>query len=51
MKNAKLQYDLDMISCLEITSGSERSEGEDGMFVLDSKDEEDQDLPDEEGVN
>ena len=40
-----------MISCLDGTSGSETSEGDDDMFVLDSEDEEDQDLSDKEGVN
>ena len=51
MNNGELQYDLDMISCLDDTSDSETSEGEDDMFVMDSEDEEDQDLSDEEGVN
>ena len=51
MNNGELQYDIDMISCLEGTSGSETSEGEDDMFLLDSEHEEDQDLSDEEGVN
>ena len=40
-----------MISCLEGTSGSETSEGEEDMFVLDSEDEVDQDLSNEEGMN
>ena len=51
MNNGELQYDLDMISCLDDTSDSETSEGEDDMFVMDSEDEVDQDLSDEEGVN
>ena len=46
-----LKYDIDNISCFEGISGSEKFEGEDEMFVLDSEDEEYQDLSDEEGVN